>query len=300
MKTKKSFFVLLVSAIFLLSALPVQAQNQTSRYLNKYVEVTLNDGNILIGQITSDSEDEIVLQSATFGEMVISRKNVSAIKNLEEKQASGKFGFENPNPSKYLIGQSGIPMEKGSVSYQNVWIFLNSFTYSPVEFFSITGGFEIISMFFGADGPYFYMLNPKVNFKVIDRLYLGGNILYVNSIRTTTSFSGLATLNAFATYGTADYNATAGVGWGWVEGNFSQRPVITIAGMARVTKGLGFVSENWMIPGLGEDGGYYRLYSLGLRFISQKSTIDLAFVNNADIFKAIFIGIPYLDFVVKF
>jgi len=298
MRVRNLIMILLLAIILPVSQLNAQqtvSQNQT-------VEVRLNDGNILIGTIIQQDSEEITLSSSTFGEMTLSRSTIKSITPITKSTAlsNSRYGFANPNPSKYLLGSSSIPMEKGSVSFQSVWIFFNSFTYTPVEYFSITGGFEIISMFFGASGPYFYMLNPRVSFNVVDNLYIGGNIMYINSLKTTTTFSGLATLNANASYGTADHNITAGLGWGWVESQFSTKPIITVAGMTRLTKGLGLVSENWMIPSLINETGYYGIFSYGLRFIGEKTTIDLAFINNPDIFNAIIIGIPYVDFCVKF
>jgi len=299
MRKKHSFCFLIFSAVFLLLSVQLFSQG-----LDQTAEVKLKDGTILIGKITSQTSEEIILSSTTFGEMTISRTSIKSIQILDQNvgSSSGRFNFPNPNPSKYLIGQSGIPMEKGSVAYQNVWIFFNSFTYTPIDFFSITGGFEIFSLFLRDKGPYIFMLNPKVSFNVIDDLYLGGNIMYINLLnKDSINFSGIATLNAFASYGNSDYNGTAAVGWGWVQGNFSEKPVITLSGMARLTNGLGLVSENWLIPNfINEEGGFYGIYSYGLRFIGEKTSIDLAFINNREIASVLFIGIPFLDFVVKF
>ena len=57
------------------------------------------------------------------------------------------------------------------------------------------------------------------------------------------------------------------------------------------------VTENWLVP----SDGYYGVYSYGIRFMGEKITVDLAFLNNADIASDVLaIGVPYVDFVVKF
>lgn len=124
--------------------------------------------------------------------------------------------------------------------------------------------------------------------------------MYANTIRTVEDFGGLATLNGFFTYGNRNNNITAAMGWGWSDGEFSSKPVVIVSGMVRASKRIGFVSENWIIPGLAEDGGYYGIFSYGIRFLGEKTSIDLAFLNNPDIAGGIIIGIPWLDFVINF
>jgi hypothetical protein len=87
------------------------------------------------------------------------------------------------------------------------------------------------------------------------------------------------------------------VGWGYIDKEFENRPIITLGGMTRLARGFGLVTENWFVP---SRSGYYPVISYGIRFMGEKITVDFAFLNNDDIFQEIVIGIPYLDFVVKF
>lgn len=67
--------------------------------------------------------------------------------------------------------------------------------------------------------------------------------------------------------------------------------------MARVSRRIGLVTENWLVPA----DGYTGLISYGLRFMGERMTVDLAFINNADIADDVsVIGLPYVDFVIKF
>ena len=224
---------------------------------------------------------------------------------LAEMQDGGKRSDSwrpNANPYKYLVGNSAMPMEQFTGYYQNVMIFSNNVAFAFTDWFSLSAGFEIISILAQGQGPFVYNINPKITFPVIDRLYVGGNIMYINTIRRPEDFSfdGIASLNGFATYGTTNHNVTAALGWGWFNGEFSSEPVISLSGMTRVSDKIGFVSENWIVPNVGQDGGYYGLFSYGIRFMGYNTAIDLAFVNNADIADALIIGIPFLDFVVGF
>jgi hypothetical protein len=269
--------------------------------ISKTYQVTLKDGSTISGKILLDTEKEIVIQSATMGEVHLQKENIKSILPIAsiDERKSGVW-FANPNPTKYLLSSSAIPLEKKSGYYQNTWIFINTFNYAFTKNFSVAGGFEIFSILAGGEGPYAFFINPKVSFKAAKNFYAGGSILYANTIRTVEEFSGLATFNAFATYGNKNSNITAAIGWGAADGEFSSKPLVTVSGMVRASKRIAFVSENWVIPGVDEDGGYYGIYSYGIRFLGDKTSIDLAFINNGDIAKEIIIGIPWLDFVINF
>lgn len=279
----------------------VSAQLPITGEVSKTYQVTLKDGSVISGKLLLITEKEVVISSATMGEIRLQKENIKSmveVSSFDEKKSG--IWFANPNPTKYLLGSSAIPLEKHTGYYQNTWIFVNSFSYAFAKNFSISAGFEIFSIMAGGDGPYAFYINPKASFKVANNFYLGGNILYVNTIRTVEDFGGLATFNAFATYGNKNNNITGAVGWGMADGEFSSTPLIAISGMARVSKRIAFVSENWMLPETSESGGYYGILSYGIRFLGEKTSIDLAFLNNPDIAKEIIIGIPWLDFVVNF
>jgi hypothetical protein len=71
-------------------------------------------------------------------------------------------------------------------------------------------------------------------------------------------------------------------------------PPITVSGMFRLGRKTSFVTENWIVPKAGA------LYSYGVRFFGSKIAVDLGFLNNTDIMDFLFIGVPYVDFTVKF
>jgi hypothetical protein len=290
-----------VLAIMMLLSSNAVAQQVITGEVSKTYTVTLNDGSTFSGTLVSIDDNEVVIKSGTMGEVRLQKVNIKSmtqVSSFNEKKSG--IWFTNPNPTKYLLGNSAIPLEKKSGYYQNTWIFVSSFSYGITNNISISAGFEIISIFAGGDGPYAFYINPKASFKIANNFYAGANILYANTIKTVEEFGGLATFNGFATYGNKNNNITCGVGFGWADGEFSTKPVIIISGMVRASKRIGFISENWILPGVNEDGGYYGIFSYGIRFLGEKISVDLAFLNNPDIASEIIIGIPWLDFVFNF
>jgi hypothetical protein len=279
----------------------ISAQQNITGEVSKMYQIILNDGSTISGRLLSMTETEVVIQSGSMGEVRLQRSNIKSLTQVSsiDEKATGIW-FANPNPTKYLLGSSAIPLEKNKGYYQNTWVFINSFCYAFTNNLSISGGFEILSIMAEGEGPFAFYINPKVSFKVADNFYAGGTILYANTIKTTDDFGGLGTLNGFATYGNKNNNITGALGWGYADGEFSSKPVISISGMTRVSRRIALVSENWIIPEVGPDGGYYGILSYGIRFLGEKTSIDLAFINNPDIAKEIIIGIPWLDFVINF
>lgn len=268
------------------------------------VVVILKDGSQVNGKLVAEDAESVVIETESMGKVTVEKVKIRSISEVSgENLKKGKVWFENPNPYRYLLGNSAIPKPKKTATYQNVWIFFNSFSYAPTNFLDLSAGFELFSLLSASkDAPYFFYLNPKASTKVFKNFYMGGNIFYLNSFgnHEENDFYGMGTLNGFATYGNTNMNVTGSLGWGFVNSSFESKPIITLSGMIRVSRRIAFISENWFLPDIGDETSYYGLYSYGIRFLSQKVSIDLAFVNNPDIAGTIPIGFPFLDFVVIF
>lgn len=271
---------------------------------NKQVyRVTLNDKSSYIGEITEETTSTLVLINQTTGVKTelpttqIQKKELlseSSIKNNE-------YWFENPNATRYLIGPSAFNLKKGEGYYQNTMLLLNSFNVGITDYFSIGGGIEFLSTFItlseGNFNPIIYF-TPKVGFSVADNIHVGGGVLIANIPQFgETTNSGLGVLYGLGTYGNLDHNVTATIGWGSVDGDAFNKPLITVSGMTRVAKKTALVTENWLIP---TDSSYEPMFSYGVRFFGENMAIDLAFINNWDIAQSLLIGVPYVNFVVKF
>ncbi|WP_242927699.1 hypothetical protein [Pontibacter vulgaris] len=298
-------FPVLALAILCLLLLSVAAKAQTDSTsaqtdttaqtgVGKRWVIETKDGSVIQGRFMGQTEAGIKLMTESAGEVLIPNNQIRSAKVLDEaKFRKGVYWFENPNSSRYLFGPSAFSLRKGEAYYQNTYLVLNSFSYGVTNNFTIGGGFELISTFTG--NPIVF-LTPKYSFPITEKLRAGAGVFYANAIGTSDNFSGLGIGYGLVTYGNTDDNATVGLGYGFVDEEFSSQPVITISGMKRVSRKVGLVTENWIVPA----DGSYGIFSYGMRFMGEKITVDLAFLNNADIASEIPIGVPYVDFVIKF
>ena len=256
----------------------------------KTYKIELNDGSIFIGNILQKDSVNLVMITSSIPKIEIPISKIKTLEIVNELNLkNGIYWFPNPHATRYLYAPSAFNLKKGEGYYQNTLLFLNSFNVGITDNISIGGGLELISTFIARD-PIFF-ITPKVGFKVTEKFHAGGGVLFARIPGTS-----LGTIFGTGTYGSEDHNITSSLGWGFVDGEFSQRPIITLSGMTRVSKRVALVTENWLIP----TGSYYGIFSYGVRFLGEKIAVDLAFINNPDIAEGIIIGIPYVSFNVKF
>lgn len=294
----------IITLLMIVSCSAVIGQNIPQSDSTKLYRVELKDGSFFIGEIISSDTALVVFKTNAVARMELDPDKISKIEEIEKSSMNqGVYWFPNPNPTRYLFGPSAINLKAGEGYYQNTWLFLNSFNVGVTDYFSVGGGLEFISTFATlAQGDFqpIFILTPKVGFKVQDKLHLGGGILYASLPSFDDEGSnrtGLGIAYGIGTYGSADHNFTFGTGLGFVDQEFSKNPIITFSGMTRIARKTALVTENWLVY---SGDSYYGMYSYGIRFFGEKLAIDLAFVNNADIAEVLFIGIPVLDFMVKF
>jgi len=274
----------------------LQGQSSVSADSTKVYKVVLQDGSAFIGKVLQQDTVQVVMQTSMFPRIEIPW---AKIKVLEEVDASGfkkgRYWFKNPHASRYLFGPSAFNLQEGEGYYQNTWIFLNSFNVGITNYFSIGGGIEFLSTFTSLTQGEFkpiYFITPKFSIPVNDRFRVGAGVWYIHVPEAGAGGIGYG----IATYGNTDDNITVGAGWLISEWGSERKPVITLSGMKRLSPKIGLISENWFIP----VDGYTSIWSYGIRFFGEKMAIDLAFINNSSIVDYLFIGIPYVDFVVKF
>lgn len=264
-----------------------------------FYKIELKDGSVFIGKITSLDQKKLTLKTELISGVEI---NLDVIKKFDAVQITisekGQFWFSNPNRTRYLLGNTAFTLRKGEVDYQNIYLSINSFNFGVSDNFSVGGGFELISTFTSlSDGDFspIFFLNSKLGFKSNEKLRFSAGALYIR-VPSDGDFNGLFIPNGTMTIG--DENSNVSGSMGLVFGGESTEPnaLFSFSGIKRISKRVAFISENWF--NLGEDSGVFVTY--GLRFMGEKVSVDLAFINNKDIVSEIPIGIPYLDFVVKF
>lgn len=226
------------------------------------VSIELTDGSELVGELITLNEIEVVIQHQELGLLTFKRENVKRIVYLNEKSWR-----ENPNSTRYFIGQSAFNLPKGEGYYQNIYGLINIFGYGVSEHFSVMAGTELITLFSGSPA---FLTNLKYGRQIGKKLHIAASGTYLFGFGDITSDLSLGTINALLTYGNQEHNLTVGTGFAFAEEQFEQSGVLTIGGMTRVSKRFSLITENYILTS-GEDA----IFSGGLRLINKKSTVDL-------------------------
>jgi hypothetical protein len=255
------------------------------------VLITLKNGSAFHGKVIAENAQEINLEAENIGTIIIRKDQIKSSVILDSTNfKKGKYWFPNPNYSRYFISP-GIQLKQGDGYYQNIDLSANTVSYGITNFLSIGGGLELYSTL---SGHPIFILMPKLGFKVGKSFWLGGGILYLNAPEVLSDFRGLGIGYGSATIGNENNNLSVGAGWGFVGAQWSEQPIITLSGMTRVSRRIELVTENWIIPG-------YTVFSYGIRFLTEKTSIDIGFINSKDIINKFPVGLPvFLDFVLKF
>ena len=247
--------------------------------------VTLRDGSTIFGRILAVNADTVTFQTQA-GNIQLS---ASAIREIKEIPAAdlreGEYWFPNPNSTRLFFAPSGQMLKKGEGYFSDYELFFPGIAYGVTDNVTIGGG---VSLFPAAVEDQVYYVTPKIGISVADKVHVAAGVLFA---RTHGGTGGI--YYGVGTFGDGNASVTLGGGYGFAGGKIEAKPVGMIGGELRVSRRLGIVTENYLLP--VSDNNF--LYSFGLRFMGEKLTTDLALVNvsGSDV-----IGIPYVDFVFRF
>ena len=303
---KPSTLYSLLILLFVVSTVQAQKSNIAKAPYDtlKVYRVELSEGLEMVGHYVGHDSTTFILRTSQIARVEIPYKGILILEVVPPSNfRNGVYWFRNPHATRYFFAPSAFNLKKGEGYYQNAYLFFNSFNVGLTDNISIGGGIEMLSFFGslasdGEFGPIFF-ITPKMSFKATDRFHYGLGVYYINipSLFDDNERTGAGITYAMGTIGDENRNLTIGGGLAFARQEFSKDPIFTVCGLSRISKRTAFVSENWLLL---NNNKVEAVYSYGLRFFGEKMAVDLGFINNPDIAKALIIGIPYVDFTVKF
>jgi len=250
--------------------------------------IVLRDGSELIGRILSVGDSTVQFQS-TIGVMTI--HSGSIIKLANERGGSyrnGQYYFPNPNSTRLIFAPTARMLRRGEGYFSDYWVFFPGISVGLTDFVSLGGG---MSIFPEASSQVMYFTpkvgivqSPKVNFAV-------GALIASVPFDSDANSAGI--LYGVGTWGDVDNSFTAGLGYGYTNGDLASNPAVLIGGESRLSPRVSFVTENYLLP-----GGFVILGG-GLRFMGRGMAFDLALTSfNGE--GENFCCLPFVGFVYNF
>jgi len=178
--------------------------------------LSLFGGSFVLGQSTIDS-----LNSSTTENDI----------NDERKLIGGR----------YIFMQSGFPVEKKTLQYQNLNGLLNDVQYGIFEDFSIAAGLVL---------PFYAYIAPQYTKEVapLQRLVVG-DVMTTSMFLEDESAFRANMLYAGYTYGTSDNHATLALGWLNTNLLPASNLFLQLGGCKKLTKGIYVMGEFWYSNG---------------------------------------------------
>ena len=287
MKNSAKFLFLL----FLL-AISIQIIGQEAQDTTVMWKITTNDGNSYFGRIVQEDTVFMSLSTETLGTLVIRKSEIKAMDRiLPTDIKEGKFWYPNLQSTRYFFSPNAYGLKKGEAYYQNIWIMFNQVSIGVIDNVSIGAG--IVPLFMFAGGPTPVWVIPKVSLPIVkDKFAMGAGALVGTVLGAEES--GFGIVYGLATIGSRNTNLTAGLGYGYLSGDWAKRPVITLSAFSRLSPRSYLITENYLISG----DETIVLLSLGGRSIINRIGIDYGLVIPIFNEMESFIAFPWLGITV--
>ena len=278
----------------LIFAPPVFGQTGAAPKKDSTVAVRLHDGSLLVGHLAEQTADSVVLVTGS-GRMKLSRSAITELKVVNEADVhDGVYWSPDPHDTRLFFGPTGRVLGKGNGYFSDLYLFFVNAAWGVTDRFMIGGGLSVLptSDFFGNN---VYYLTPKVALVQRESFNVSAGALI--------GFAGHANGSAgiyyvAATNGRPDASFTYGLGYAYTKSKISGDATLMLGGNARVWHRVALMSENYIFT--GSNGGY-ALPIYGIRFIGDKLSTDLGFVNFIGRGSpGIFPGLPWLGIAFKF
>lgn len=274
------------------SAACAQATDELRSRLNPpdsvHVQILgLKDGSTIYGRVLATSADSLTFQSSGGATIQLPIGAVKSIKEVATTQVhDGEYWFENPNATRLFFAPTGQMLKAGEGYVSDYEVFFPGVAFGLSDNLTIGGG---MSLFPAGVSEQVYYVTPKIGISLNDKTHLATGALLVGSQGQTGGI-----YYGVATFGDGNASFTVGGGYGFAGGDIESRPVGMVGGEVRLSRRIGFVTENYLLP-VSRDNV---LYSFGLRFMGEKITTDLALFNVSG--SGSTFGLPYVDFVFRF
>ena len=281
--------VLLLGALWSARPADLRAQEQDSTLY----QVETTDGNVFIGTLVSEDDEEVVLNTERLGTVSIARVDIERMTAIDpDRFRDGAYWFENPQSTRYFFAPNAIGLPEGGGYYQNTWIFLNNVNVGVSDNISIGAG--TVPIFLLGASVFPFWLLPKASISVPNsNVHLAAGAVIGGVLGEESG--GASLVYGVSTLGTRDTNLSIGLGYGYAGSEWSSTPTLTLSGMTRIGRTTYLITENYVFPGSDVAG----VISAGIRWAPENFAVDFGLVRPLDV-EGSFIGLPWLGVTIPF
>jgi len=276
-------FVLLLG--FAMCVAP-RCRAQTEPYPEGTVRIVLRGGEQVVGLVLREDAQEVEVEKVSGVRMIIPRSQIISMRSV----AGERFEIRDPNRTRLLFAPTARAVGSGQGYLAIYEIFFPFAAVGIANVVTLAGGITVNP---GSDR--FAYLAPKVTvYQQPDMAFAVGGI----GVTTFNSGAEASLFYAVATLGRPEHAVTAGVAYGYSDGDVGDSPVLLIGGELQVSNRVKVLTENYVITGSGGD----TLLSLGLRLMGDRVAGDFGFITTSSVLGDTggFPFLPWLGFAYNF
>lgn len=254
--------------------------------------VRLKSGQVLTGRIVSRDERELVLESEDGVRSVIPAASIAEVREAAAGATRAPWD-PDPNRTRYLYTPSGFMLPQGEGYVSQTELLLTTVAFGVTDWLTLGVG-GVVPAWFAEDG--FNLIGlVKVGGELTPWLHVAGTVesFWAPGLDDATT-AGLAF--ATVTLGRPDLHLGVSAGVPFVVGDAENDvgdTVFSVSGVARVSRRVALVTENWVFPGSEDD---VVVSGFAVRFIGSQLAVDVGLLFSPDAE----VPFPWLDFTWNF
>lgn len=261
--------LLLVAALLALGAGSAEAQQGGRLAVSDTLwEVHLAAGESYVGRVVGVEGETITLETTTGTRIQFTRAQMVSVQPAQGALRGSAFWREDPNNTRLFFSPTARTLDAGDGYFGVYELFIPFVAYGITDWLMIAGGSPFYLALTGEITPPVYF-GPKVRVYDSESFDVAAGALgvFIFDDDETEAFS---LLYGAGTLGDDDHAISLGAGWGYVDDDFSEKPVVMLGGETRVGRLTKLITENLFVP--GENGV---IASAGVRFFGERLSADV-------------------------
>ncbi|MDO7850063.1 hypothetical protein [Hymenobacter convexus] len=210
--------------------------------------IELRSGTTFTGVLQTTAPDALEFMTKDLGLVTVQRSNLKRLSLLTAEQAAKGY-TDAGNGTRLFFAPTARNLRQGEGYLQDILVYLVGVNYGVSDNISVGALVPLVPGL----GANVFAITPKVSVPVSEKFHVGAGALYA---RAFGYGGGIA--YGVGTYGTADDNATLGLGYGFADGfGVSSSPVVLVGGAKRISRSFSLLNETYIVSSgfLGLVGG---------------------------------------------
>ncbi len=238
-------------------------------------DVRLRDGTRLLGRVIAVEGDTVRFTTLGGLELKFPRRDAESVHELHGTRHGDDFWPEDPSGSRLFVAPTARVARAGHGYFGVYELVIPSFGIGVTDFAMISGGFSIVP---GIDiGDQAFYVAPKV--QLFDAKYVQAAV-GAFWVEPGSDVRGAGLAYGAVTAGTHLASFTGGLAVPFTsEYGFEGETFVILGGEIRASRGVKFITENWLAP---SEGGGESLMSFGIRIIRHRLTVEAAAITSSD------------------